>query len=178
MLNSFPSKDLAQRISSDMNALERRGYRFGDKIGKGSYGHVIRAYFHESGDTTEAGIQLACKYVNKDKAPKDFLAKFFPREINTLTKLSHPNIIKIHSILQCGETVFIFMRFAEHGDLLDYVKTKGSLGELQASLWFHQMTSAIKYLHELNIAHRDLKCENILISKHFNLKLADFGFAR
>lgn len=165
-----------RRQNSDACALEKRGYSFGKKIGKGSYGNVVTAHYGDkgSGDT----IELACKYVDKRKAPKDFLVKFLPREIEVLSKISHPNIIGIHSILQSGSTVFIFMQWAENGDLLDYIKRKGSVSEAQANLWFFQMTSALKYFHEMNYAHRDLKCENILISKHMNVKIADFGFAR
>lgn len=166
----------AKRQSSDHSALERRGYGFGKKIGKGSYGNVIAAHYKDPNN--KGFVELACKCVDKSKAPKDFLEKFFPREIQVLTKISHPNIIGIHSILQSGQTVFIFMRWAENGDLLDHVKKHGAIVEPQANLWFYQMTRAIKYLHSLNYAHRDLKCENILISKHMNIKIADFGFAR
>lgn len=167
---------LPRRQSSDVLALERRGYSFGKKIGKGSYGCVVRAQYEDKslGQT----VELACKYVDRNKAPKDFLQKFFPREIEILTQISHPNIIGIHSILQSGSTVFIFMRWAENGDLLDYVKKFGAIPEIQANLWFFQMVSAVKYIHSLDYSHRDLKCENILISKHMNLKLADFGFSR
>lgn len=123
-------------------------------------------------------LDLACKYVDRSKAPKDFLEKFFPRELELLTKVSHTNIIGIHSILQSGNTIFIFMRYAENGDLLEYIKNHGAVGESQASLWFFQMVSAVRYLHSLGYAHRDLKCENVLISRHMNVKLADFGFTR
>jgi serine kinase len=162
--------------TTDILALERRGYRFYKKIGKGSYGSVVRSSYFDL--QTNSKLDLACKYVNKKKAPADFLQKFFPREIQLLTQISHPNIIKIHSILQSGDTVFIFMRFAENGDLLEYIKKHGPIVESQANLWFYQMASAIQYLHSMDVAHRDLKCENILITKHMNLKLADFGFAR
>lgn len=170
------TKQIPKRQNSTASALERRGYKLGKKIGKGSYGDVVRSYFVDK--TSGRLVELACKYVNKSKAPKDFLEKFFPREIEILTKISHPNIIGIHSILQSGSTVFIFMRWAENGDLLDYVKKNGMISEPQANLWFYQMASAVKYLHSMNYAHRDLKCENILISKHLNIKIADFGFAR
>lgn len=173
--STFKSRQ-PNRQSSTVSALERRGYKLGKKIGKGAYGNVVRSLFWDKNSGSK--VELACKYVDKGKAPKDFLEKFFPREIEILTKISHPNIIGIHSILQSGCTVFIFMRLAENGDLLDYVKNNGLISEKQANLWFFQMVSAIKYLHSMFYAHRDLKCENILISKHFNVKIADFGFAR
>ena len=175
-VSALKSTKLPKRQSSDILALERRGYEFGKKLGKGSYGNVIAALFKDT--KSKSTIELACKCVDKSKAPKDFLEKFFPREIQILTKISHPAIIGIHSILQSGSKVFIFMRMAENGDLLDYIKDNGAVVENQANLWFYQMTSAIKYLHSMNFAHRDLKCENILISKHMNIKIADFGFAR
>lgn len=175
-LKSANKPKLGIRLQSELSSLINRGYRFGKKIGKGSYGEVLRAQYTEP-DTGETK-DLACKYVDRNRAPKDFLEKFFPREIEILTKVSHPNIVGVHSILQSGQTVFIFMVLAENGDLLDYIKTRGAIPEEQAGLWFFQMVSAIRYLHALGYAHRDLKCENILISGRRNIKIADFGFAR
>lgn len=84
----------------------------------------------------------------------------------------------MHSILKRGSKVFIFMKYADNGDLLDYLKMKGAIDEKQAKLWFKQIALGVQYLHSKNIAHRDLKCENILITRQFHVKLADFGFAR
>jgi len=56
------------------------------------------------------------------------------------------------------------------------VKNNNGLGELKASFFFKQISSAIEYIHDLNIAHRDIKLENILIDDNMNTKLIDFGF--
>ncbi|XP_005186105.1 testis-specific serine/threonine-protein kinase 1 [Musca domestica] len=168
------SRQLSTR-NSDIDALAQRGYNIGHKIGEGSYATVITAGY---ADSTGQGLHLACKIIDKGKAPSDFVHKFFPRELEILTKIDHPNIIQIHSILQRGSKIFIFMRYAENGDLLSYIKKSGPVEELQAKAWFMQMAKAVKYLHSHDIAHRDLKCENILLSKRLNVKLADFGFAR
>lgn len=163
-----------QSRASDMLALKERGYTIGKKIGKGSYATVVSSEYHDAGKT----IPLACKVVDRSRAPHDFLAKFLPRELDIITKLEHPFIIQIHSILQRGPKIFIFMRHAENGDLLTYIQNNGPLLEHQAKIWFYQMVKGIRYLHSMGIAHRDLKCENILISKNMNVKIADFGFAR
>jgi testis-specific serine kinase len=89
-------------------SLIKRGYTFGKTLGKGSYASVVKAKFT---DPATGNVQdLACKLINKAKAPADFLEKFFPRELDVLTKINHPNIIRVHSILQSGSSVFIFMR--------------------------------------------------------------------
>lgn len=163
-----------QSKSSDMRALKERGYIMGKKIGKGSYATVISALYEDK----DHKIPLACKVVDKSRAPSDFLQKFLPRELDIIIKLEHPYVIQIHSILQRGPKIFIFMRFAENGDLLEYIKKNGSIVEHGAKSWFYQMVKGLKYLHNQNITHRDLKCENILISKKMNIKIADFGFAR
>lgn len=171
---SFSSTRSFQSKASDIVALQERGYAIGQKIGKGSYATVVKAEYQDK----DKKVPLACKVVDKSKAPTDFLNKFLPRELEVITKLEHPFIIQIHSILQRGPKIFIFMRHAEKGDLLDYVKQNGPIVEHQAKVWCFQMVKGLKYLHKQGIAHRDLKCENILISKRMNIKIADFGFAR
>ncbi|KAF2905339.1 hypothetical protein ILUMI_00841 [Ignelater luminosus] len=171
---------MATRLSprnSEINALEQRGYLIGKKIGQGSYATVHLADYVDSTSGPKK-MRLACKIFDKEKAPRDFLDKFFPRELEILTKIENPHIIQVHSILQRGPRVFIFMRYADNGDLLDFIKRNGVVPEQQSKLWFRQMATGLQYLHNKNIAHRDLKCENILLSRRFNVKLADFGFAR
>jgi serine kinase len=160
----------------DIRKINDLGYTFGKLIGKGCYGKVFKAKYLEQ--MTGETANLACKYIIRSQCPNNFLTKFLPRELDILKKISHPNIIKIHSIIQSNSSIFIFMRHAELGDLLDYIKRNGIVNESVGNVWFYQLATAINYLHSMNIAHRDLKCENILISSKLNLKIADFGFAR
>ena len=75
--------------------------------------------------------------------------------------------------LQIGWFTCIIMDKAEGGDLLSYVSKRGSLDEKHAQPMFAQMVIALKYIHEQNIAHRDIKCENILLDKKHNVSVVD-----
>nr|CAD7590251.1 unnamed protein product [Timema genevievae] len=70
------------------------------------------------------------------------------------------------------------MQYAKNGDVFEYMLKNGALDEDLARYWFRQLSLALQYLHKLGITHRDLKCENALISEKYNVKLSDFSFAR
>ncbi|XP_046391276.1 testis-specific serine/threonine-protein kinase 1-like isoform X2 [Ischnura elegans] len=155
--------------------LNRYGYRLGQLIGQGSYCKVRTALKMTKGNYTK---KLACKSIDKSQASLDYVQKFLPREIGILKKIDHPNIVTVHEIFVIGERVFIFMDICEKGDLLEYIRTYGPLPEGRAKQYFRQLVSALQYLHGIDLSHRDLKCENILLSSKNTIKITDFGFAR
>ncbi|GAB0088195.1 hypothetical protein DMENIID0001_025830 [Sergentomyia squamirostris] len=136
----------------------RNCYYLGKTIGKGEYGTVVAAKMRKNRNQS---VNLACKIIDLKKTP-----------------INHPNIIETLKIINQGSRIFIFMRYAVNGDLLEFIKENGCLEEDHAQRWFVQMLKAVSYLHSIDVAHRDLKCENILISSNMNVKITDFGFAR
>lgn len=99
------------------------------------------------------------------------------REIAILKKLSHPNIIQLYEIMETTRVMFIIMEYANGGEALDFVVTHGKLSESKARRFFRQIISGIAYCHKNNVAHRDLKAENLLLDGDLNIKLIDFGLS-
>ncbi|XP_023938197.2 testis-specific serine/threonine-protein kinase 1 [Bicyclus anynana] len=160
---------------SEENTLSVKGYRLTKFVGEGAYAKV---YLSEFTGKDDSKVTLACKIIETSKAPKDFVIKFLPREIEVLIRLNHPHLIHVHSIFQRKTKYYIFMRYGENGDLLGYILKNGCVSENQSRVWLRQLALGLQYLHELEIVHRDIKCENILLTANFNVKLSDFGFSR
>lgn len=116
-------------------------------------------------------LQIAIKNLNKEVATKEYLSKFLPREIEILQMVGHPNIVQVFQIIETEKKAFIMLELAENGDLLDYINSRRYLNESEARFIFRQMSSGIAFCHSLDIIHRDLKCENIMLSKDMDVKI-------
>ncbi|KAF8794628.1 testis-specific serine/threonine-protein kinase 1-like [Argiope bruennichi] len=168
-VNLSKSSKKLKKKSTSAEELEEYGFSLGRVLGQGSYCKVRSAVYE--------GEEVAVKVITRDKLSHEFATKFLPREIEVLSKINHENIVKVYKIFNFPKKVYIFMELIRD-DLLGYVRSRGRLNEKEARKFFEQMVSAMKYLHGLNIAHRDLKCENIMIDDNFKIKIIDFGFCR
>ncbi|CAG0886442.1 unnamed protein product [Cyprideis torosa] len=158
-----------------VEAMKKHGYVFDRKLGAGAYATVFLVNYT---DADGKSIKLAAKVIDRKKLPQHFIKKFFPRELAVTSSMNHPHIVKVHSVIQKMEFVFIFMECAPNGDLLKFIQKNEYCSELQTLVWGSQMMSALAYLANIQICNRDIKPENFLISRNFNTKMVDFGFAR
>ncbi|KAL9706189.1 hypothetical protein quinque_009707 [Culex quinquefasciatus] len=154
------------------------GYRLGKVIGEGSYSKVYysehRLHLQQQQQFPE---RSACKIIDRKQSTMEY-SQFLPREIKTMTALSHPNIVAVHSVFEFGPYVCIFMDYCRCGDLLQRILQRGKLSQAKARNFFRQLVSAVRYMHCQGFCHRDIKCENVLLSGPAHLKLSDFTFAK
>jgi serine/threonine protein kinase len=103
------------------------------------------------------------------------------REYTVLKDLSHPNIIRVEKVFYSTSNIYIFQELVTGGDLLSYIGCRGPLSEGHAAMITRQLLEAVKYLHDNNIVHRDIKLENVLMTSSregARIVLTDFGQAR
>ncbi|CAG0924444.1 unnamed protein product, partial [Notodromas monacha] len=101
-----------------------------------------------------------------------------PRELAISKSINHQNLVRARQVVDLGEMVFVFMDYCPQGDLLEHIQKHGPILEKDSKYMFWQILQAMKYLHGKGIAHRDIKCENVLMHQNSTVKLTDFGFAR
>jgi NIMA (never in mitosis gene a)-related kinase len=104
-------------------------------------------------------------------------------EAKILEKLDHPNIIKFREVFITktpSTSLHIVMDYAEGGDLFSRIKERNGkyFTEPQILDWFTQICLAIKHIHDRKILHRDLKSQNVFLTKSGLIKLGDFGIAK
>ena len=162
--------------NDDLVSLQQKGYSIIGDLGEGTYSKVKHATWQKPGESTQ--VKVALKIINKKTAPKDFLEKFLPREIEVMKRVKHPNLIRLYELFQISNKLYFTLEWGGHGDLLQYIRLRGPISENEARRFFHEMCAGVEYMHYNDIIHRDLKCENVLLTKKNAIKIADFGFAR
>ena len=101
-------------------------------------------------------------------------------EVEIMRKANHPNIVKVYEYFEEEKVVNVILDYCDGGDMLEYIQDHGAYSSKKGAKLFKQLIQSVEYLHDLKIAHRDLKPDNILLSdKEGNhLKLSDFGISR
>lgn len=102
----------------------------------------------------------------------------FIKEAQTIAALSHPYIIRIHDIFEENGTAYYVMEYQERGSLAEYLKRQGKLSTTEALHYIRQVADALKFLHEKQRNHLDVKPGNILLDNKMNAILIDFGVSK
>ncbi|XP_077605796.1 serine/threonine-protein kinase Nek4 isoform X8 [Crocuta crocuta] len=143
-------------------------------VGRGSYGEVTLVRHRRD------GRQYVIKKLNlRNASSRERRAA--EQEAQLLSQLKHPNIVTYKESWEGGDgLLYIVMGFCEGGDL--YRKLKEQKGRLlpenQVVEWFVQIAMALQYLHEKHILHRDLKTQNVFLTRTNIIKVGDLGIAR
>lgn len=162
-----------EQISGEYN----KHYTTLKQIGKGAFGYVKMAFRHTD------RLLVVTKFILKEKLPPQFMVitddqKDVPMEVYLLSTIKHPNIVNVLDVFENEK--FFQLVMEKHGsgmDLFEFIDRRPLMDEQLGSYIFRQIANAVDYLHSLNILHRDIKDENIIIDQYFHVKLIDFGSA-
>lgn len=151
-------------------------YSISSFIGKGAFGSVYKCIR----DTTSK--TYAIKIFNREYVYEEFTRganNRISREIETLTRIDHPNVIKY---IESGELIensqiyiYVVMEFLEGSDIRDIIRNNRQINEKDI---FFQILEGLNAIHSKGIIHRDLKPENIYLTNAGEIKLLDFGLSK
>ncbi|NXI01589.1 NEK1 kinase, partial [Pachycephala philippinensis] len=143
------------------------------KIGEGSFGKAILVKAKENGQQYVIKEINISKMSNKERDESR-------REVAVLANMKHPNIVLYRESFEENGCLYIVMDYCEGGDLFKKINAqKGVLfSEDQILDWFVQICLALKHIHDRKILHRDIKSQNIFLTKDGTIQLGDFGIAR
>ncbi|PWV06109.1 putative mitogen activated protein kinase [Trypanosoma cruzi] len=147
------------------------GYETLGILGEGTYGVVVKARHRATGR-----IVAIKKY--KQAEDDNHVRKTSLREVRVLKQLRHPNVISLLDVFRRDGKLFLVFEYVENTILQLIEEKRHGLPPDEVRRYTYQLLNGVDYCHAHNIIHRDVKPENILVSKDGVLKLCDFGFAR
>jgi serine/threonine protein kinase len=148
-------------------SVSKDGLRFIRELGRGNYGCVHLA------ETMDGKLVAVKKIAKKTSADDGRIQK----EVEAMSQLQHPNIIKLIDSYETEHTHCIVMQYAPKGDLLQLALSTKRIEESKARIIIRQLLEAVAYAHSHGWIHRDIKLENILLDENENVLLGDWGFA-
>ncbi|MBX3438072.1 MAG: protein kinase [Planctomycetaceae bacterium] len=165
-----PPGDSPRRPSPETSSRWIWPFELKERIGEGGMGVVYRARYVVN------NREVAVKILPDDVKNPVVLARF-ERELEVLKNLNHPNIVRSFGGVCEDKHRFYAMELVEGGSLEDELQERGKLSWEEVVAYGQEMCSALSYLHQHGVVHRDVKPANFLITENKRLKLSDFGLA-
>lgn len=159
-----------KKSKNENRALLQGRYEINELLGEGNFAKV----YHACNITSSQSV--AIKVIDKEKVLNIGLTRQIKREIHSLRRLRHPNIVQIFEVMASKAKIYIVMEYVSGGELFKKL-TKGRLKEQVTRKYFQQLISAVGFCHSRGVFHRDLKPENLLLDENGNLKVTDFGLS-
>ena len=153
----------------DRTGTEVGGHRIEARLGGGGMGTVYRA-------AAPDGTIVAIKFLAPSLADNPDVVARFAREIDLLTRLEHPAIVRVRAHGTQDGTPWFAMALVEGSDLRARIAT-GALPPAETAAVFGRLFTALAHAHQRGVVHRDLKPANVLLGGD-GAQLADFGIAR
>ncbi|TRY88893.1 hypothetical protein DNTS_021987 [Danionella cerebrum] len=157
------------RIVTDPNT--GKSYCRGKVLGKGGF-----AKCYEMTDLSSSKL-YAAKIIPHTRVSKPQQREKINREIELHKMLSHKHIVHFYHHFEDKDNIYILLEYCGRKSLAHILKARKVLTEPEVRYYLKQTVSALKYLHDLEILHRDLKLGNLFVSDSMELKVGDFGLA-
>ncbi|KAJ4835290.1 hypothetical protein Tsubulata_045267 [Turnera subulata] len=166
-MNQMSNKPRNGRIRKTITEWEK-----GRFLGLGWFGPVYEGISND-------GFFFAVKEISllNGGSPAQESAYQLEQEIGILSELEHENIVQYHGTQKDSSNLYIFFEYVSMGNLVTLYQ-KYHLRDTQVSAYTRQILLGLKYLHDQNVVHRDLKCENILVAASGSVKITGMGFAK
>ncbi|XP_076930719.1 mitogen-activated protein kinase kinase kinase 1-like [Bidens hawaiensis] len=173
-LSSVSSNGCGPNISTDgrFRHIKITSWQRGQLLGRGSFGSVYEGI-------CDSGYFIAVKEVSLlDQGEQGRQSVFqLEQEIALLSQFEHENIVRYYGTYKDESKLYIFLELVTKGSLLSLYQ-RYHLLDSQVSSYTRQILRGLKYLHDRDIVHRDVKCANILVDANGSVKLTDFGLAK
>jgi serine/threonine-protein kinase len=162
--DSPPPPDLTGRTLGDFQVLR--------KIGQGGMGQVYLAR------QLSLKRQVALKILRDDHTSNATALKRFQAEAEAVARISHPNIVQVYAVGEQDGQRYMALEYVDGRNLRDYLDRKGPPELPVAVSILRQVAAGLQRAAELGLVHRDVKPENILLTRKVEVKVTDFGLSR
>eukprot|EP00440_Ansanella_granifera_P000175 gb/GFBE01000188.1/.p1 GENE.gb/GFBE01000188.1/~~gb/GFBE01000188.1/.p1 ORF type:complete len:427 (+),score=67.22 gb/GFBE01000188.1/:1-1281(+) len=166
---SGPTRCTTTDLQLPTEVCARSVFKFGEVLGSGTVAVVRRAV------RCSDSMELAVKHIVSEDTE---VRKFAYEEFQLMRDLRHPAIVTVEEFHDSSSEIFISMELCQDGSVESFVTRHGTFDEIAAQALLLQLFNGVDYLHQKRVVHRDLKPDNLMLTKHARvLKITDFNSA-